>query len=62
MKLIKKILQFLWIIEQPKDGDKDGKVFDGTPFEQPSHVKVVKKPVKKAPAKKPAKKTAKKAK
>jgi hypothetical protein len=59
MNLIKKLLQFLWIIEQPKDGDKDGKVFDGTPFEQPAHVKVVpakKKSVKKAPAKKVAKK------
>lgn len=61
MKLIKKVLQFLWLIEPPKDGDGDGKIFDGTIFEQ--NVQPFAKPVeKKAPAKKkPVKKVAKKA-
>ena len=72
MKLIKKVLQFLWLIEPPRDGDGDGKIFDGTIFEQnaqpsskpakkkaPAKKKPIKKAAKKAPAKKKAKKKAK---
>lgn len=63
MGLFKKILQFLDLTTPPRDGDGDGKVFDGTALEKPAPVKEPKKkPVKKAAAKKPAKKAAKKAK
>lgn len=64
MGLFKKILQFLDLTTPPRDGDGDGKIFDGTAFEKAAPIKEKKKPVKKTakkPAKKPAKKAAKKA-
>lgn len=52
------------LVINAKDGDGDGKVQDGTPFERPAKKAPAKKPVakkpastaKKAPAKAPAKK------
>ena len=62
MKLIKKVLQFLWLIEPPKDADRDGKIFEGTIFEQKVQPSVKPAPAKKkAPVKKATKKAAKKA-
>jgi hypothetical protein len=55
MKTLKKFLQIIGFAKAPRDGDGDGKIFDGTVFEQKADCCTSEE---KAPAKKPAAKKA----